>query len=195
VRRQKLLDRLPVTGEVLRGSLLERTLRNHASGCAKCASGEGPALPYSGAFGWFHPSSVLTGIGLVLGYALFGAGWLVFRSEGPLREWEYARIPWLVGGVFAALDRAFIASIAVDAGATAQSNLEDRYWGLAFPVLAVVMFWPYMVPYSITVADAAAPDASLEFIFYRGVIVLPVILIYSIGVYYVFYGKARRGYH
>jgi hypothetical protein len=28
------------------------------------------------------------------------------------------------------------------------------------------------VPYSITVADAAAPDASLGFIFYGGVIVL-----------------------
>jgi len=35
VKRQKLLDRLPVTGEILRGSLLERTIRNHASGCAK----------------------------------------------------------------------------------------------------------------------------------------------------------------
>jgi len=44
VRRQKLLDRLPVTGEILRGSLLERTIRNHASGCAKCASGEGRPL-------------------------------------------------------------------------------------------------------------------------------------------------------
>jgi hypothetical protein len=43
-RRQKLLDRLPVTGEILRGSLLERTIRNHASGCTKCASGEGHAL-------------------------------------------------------------------------------------------------------------------------------------------------------
>ena len=39
--RDKLLTRLPVTGEVLRGSLLERTIRNHARGCAKCASGEG----------------------------------------------------------------------------------------------------------------------------------------------------------
>jgi len=48
LRRQKLLDRVPVTGEILRGSLLERTIRNHASGCAKCASGEG------------HPLSVLT---------------------------------------------------------------------------------------------------------------------------------------
>jgi hypothetical protein len=39
--REKLLLRLPVTGEILRGSLLERTIRNHARGCAKCASGEG----------------------------------------------------------------------------------------------------------------------------------------------------------
>src|SRR5271169_6927965 len=46
--RQKLLDRLPVTGEILRGSLLKRTIRNHSTGCAKCASGEG------------HPLSVLT---------------------------------------------------------------------------------------------------------------------------------------
>jgi hypothetical protein len=30
-----------VTGELLRGSLLERTIRNHARNCAKCASGEG----------------------------------------------------------------------------------------------------------------------------------------------------------
>ena len=47
-QRQKLLDRLPVTGEMVRGTVLERTIRNHASGCAKCASGEG------------HPLTVLT---------------------------------------------------------------------------------------------------------------------------------------
>jgi hypothetical protein len=46
-RRQRLLDDLPVTGEILRGSLLQRNIRNHAHGCAKCASGEG------------HPLSVL----------------------------------------------------------------------------------------------------------------------------------------
>ena len=40
-RREKLVGRLPVTGEILRGSRLERTIRNHARGCAKCASGEG----------------------------------------------------------------------------------------------------------------------------------------------------------
>jgi hypothetical protein len=42
--RQKLLDRLPVTGDILRGSLLSRTIRNHAKSCAKCASGEGHQL-------------------------------------------------------------------------------------------------------------------------------------------------------
>jgi hypothetical protein len=40
-RREKLVADLPVTGEILRGSLLERTVRNHARSCAKCASGEG----------------------------------------------------------------------------------------------------------------------------------------------------------
>jgi len=46
--RQRLLARLPITADILRGSLLQRTIRNHASGCAKCASGEG------------HPLAVLT---------------------------------------------------------------------------------------------------------------------------------------
>ena len=38
--RKKLVERLPVTGELLRGSLLERVVR-HKSGCPKCARGEG----------------------------------------------------------------------------------------------------------------------------------------------------------
>ena len=46
--RQRLLARLPITADILRGSLLMRTIRNHASGCAKCARGEG------------HPLAVLT---------------------------------------------------------------------------------------------------------------------------------------
>src|SRR5215510_7839526 len=38
--REKLLGKLPISGELLRGSLLERTVR-HRSGCPKCARGEG----------------------------------------------------------------------------------------------------------------------------------------------------------
>ena len=41
---------------------------------------------YAGnAFDWVHPFPIFTGIGMVLGYALLGAGWLVFKSEGALR--------------------------------------------------------------------------------------------------------------
>jgi hypothetical protein len=38
--RQKLVGKLPLSGELLRGSLLERTVR-HRKGCPKCARGEG----------------------------------------------------------------------------------------------------------------------------------------------------------
>jgi hypothetical protein len=38
--REKLVGKLPVTGELLRGSLLERTVR-HSKDCPKCARGEG----------------------------------------------------------------------------------------------------------------------------------------------------------
>jgi len=46
-----------------------------------------------------------------------------------------------------------------------------------------LMFWPYMIPYSVTVASAAAPDASLRFLLYGAVVVLLVIAAYTIGVY------------
>ena len=43
-RRQALLERLRLTGEIVRGSLLERTIRPHGERCVKCASGEGHSL-------------------------------------------------------------------------------------------------------------------------------------------------------
>jgi len=42
--RQKLIDRLPVTAEILRGSLLERRVFRHKAYCEKCASGDGHPL-------------------------------------------------------------------------------------------------------------------------------------------------------
>ena len=42
-QREQLMKELPVTGELLRGSLLERTVR-HRTGCPKCARGEGHAV-------------------------------------------------------------------------------------------------------------------------------------------------------
>jgi len=177
-----------------------------------------------GAFVWLHPFPVLTGVGLVLGYALLGAGWIVLKSDGELRDWAYRRIGWLAAGVLVVLALAF--AVTFDYSVLARTDLQARTWGLAFPAIGLlalaalavgvhrkrhdgvpfamtvvfflaaflslgVMFWPYMIPYSITIANAAAPDASLRFLFYGGVVVLPVIAAYTIGVYWVFRGKVR----
>jgi cytochrome d ubiquinol oxidase subunit II len=58
-------------------------------------------------------------------------------------------------------------------------------------VLAVL---PYIVPFSMTLAEAAAPKSSLTFLFWgAGIIVLPLTLIYTGVVYFIFRGKVVRG--
>jgi len=39
-----------------------------------------------GAFGWFSPFSMLTGVAVVFGYALLGSTWLILKTEGRLQE-------------------------------------------------------------------------------------------------------------
>ncbi len=181
---------------------------------------------YSGGrFEWLAPLPVFTGIGLVLGYALLGAGWLVLKCEGELREWAWPRVPRLAAAVLVVTALSAVASLA-ERDSTAHAALIGRAWGFVFPAIGVlavlgiftgarsrldswpfamtvlfflssfatlaVMFWPYMIPYSITVANAAAPDASLSFLFWgAGLFVLPVIAIYTISVYWFFRGKMR----
>jgi len=61
----------------------------------------------------------------------------------------------------------------------------------AFAMLAG-SFYPYMIPFSITIADATSPPASLSFMFWgAGIVVLPVTLIYTLVVYFVFKGKVE----
>jgi cytochrome d ubiquinol oxidase subunit II len=61
----------------------------------------------------------------------------------------------------------------------------------AFGTLAL-SFWPYMIPFFITVDAAAAPQSSLVFMFWGcGVIVFPLMLIYTLISYSVFRGKVR----
>ncbi|MDE0853976.1 MAG: cytochrome d ubiquinol oxidase subunit II [Nevskia sp.] len=55
-------------------------------------------------------------------------------------------------------------------------------------------FWPYMVPFSLTIAQAAAPATTLSFMFWGiGVFVFPLTLIYTAIGYRVFRGKLGRG--
>jgi cytochrome d ubiquinol oxidase subunit II len=59
----------------------------------------------------------------------------------------------------------------------------------AFGSLAV-SFWPYMIPFSVTIKEAAAPQSSLTFMFWgEGLFVLPLMLLYTAISYRVFRGK------
>jgi cytochrome bd ubiquinol oxidase subunit II len=61
----------------------------------------------------------------------------------------------------------------------------------AFGTLAL-SFWPYMIPFSITIDDAAAPNASLSFMFWgAGLFVFPLMLLYTATNYSVFRGRIR----
>jgi cytochrome d ubiquinol oxidase subunit II len=61
----------------------------------------------------------------------------------------------------------------------------------AFGALAI-SFWPHMIPFVLTVDEAAAPPSSLAFMFWGcGVVVFPLMLLYTIISYSVFSGKVE----
>jgi len=68
----------------------------------------------------------------------------------------------------------------------------------AFGTLAL-SFWPYMIPFVVTIDEAAAPQSSLMFMFWGGAVVFPLMLLYTLISYSVFRGKvgttAGYGHH
>jgi cytochrome d ubiquinol oxidase subunit II len=65
----------------------------------------------------------------------------------------------------------------------------------AFGTLAI-SFWPYMIPFVITIDEAAAPHSSLAFMFWgEGLFIFPLMLIYTAVSYSVFRGKVRSVEH
>ena len=181
---------------------------------------------------WLTPFSVLTGVALIVGYALLGATWLVMKTEGDLqrRARRYAKAAGiatlaLIGAVSLAtpflhpayLERWFAWPTAVFSGIVPALVLGCAwalYRGLkderdVLPFLASlglfvlsyagigISFYPYMVPHSITIWQAAAPDESLWFLLVGAVVLIPMILVYTAHAYWVFRGKVdpSEGYH
>ncbi|MNW16469.1 Cytochrome bd-I ubiquinol oxidase subunit 2 [compost metagenome] len=60
-----------------------------------------------------------------------------------------------------------------------------------------ISFYPYMVPPSLTIWDAAAPEESLSFLLAGALVLVPIILAYTAYSYWVFRGKVdpEEGYH
>ncbi len=60
-----------------------------------------------------------------------------------------------------------------------------------------ISFYPHIVPNSLTIWEAAAPENSLGFLLVGAVVLIPTILVYTAYAYWVFRGKvkAEGGYH
>jgi cytochrome d ubiquinol oxidase subunit II len=92
--------------------------------------------------------------------------------------------------------------IGVIAALVAAESVRSRRDGVPYHMVALIFmaafgtlaisFWPYMIPFSITIEDAAAPHSSLAFMFWgAGLFVFPLMLLYTVISYSVFRGKVR----
>jgi cytochrome bd ubiquinol oxidase subunit II len=91
-------------------------------------------------------------------------------------------------------------AISVIAALVAAESVRSRRDGVPFHMVALIFaaafgtlaisFWPYMIPFSITIEEAAAPHSSLAFMFWgEGLFVFPLMLLYTVISYSVFRGK------
>jgi len=180
---------------------------------------------------WLTPYSLLTGLGVVAGYALLGATFLAIKVEGRAEDHAY-RLAWAAG----------LATLVLMVAVSLYTPfLDQQYWRRWFtmpnilfaaqvPLLTGILFfalgrslrkrrryrpflialgifllgmiglgismWPYVVPDSITIWQAAAPERSQLFMLVGAVIIIPIILAYTGWSYWVFRGKVgAEGYH
>jgi cytochrome d ubiquinol oxidase subunit II len=181
-----------------------------------------------GTFDFLTPFSVMCGLGLVAGYALIGATWLIMRTSGPLevsaRRWsrvlmlavlgfillvsvwtplQYLRIAlrwfdtpqiyvlWLVPVITAAVAYAGWRGLGRPRPWVPFASTIGLFL-LSFLGLAISTY-PYLVPPSLTIEDAAADPGSQLFMLVGMVVLLPMILGYSVLVYWTFRGKVEPG--
>lgn len=187
-----------------------------------------------GMFDWLTPFSFIVGWGLVWGYAVLGAAWLIVKTEGDLLAWSRRAViltawvvlammavvglwvvafdlppasRWGLGHAFPSWNRLLpllpipLLTLAAFTGLLRSVTRERTYgpylWAVALFLLAycglLVGLWPYLVPYAISIRDAAAPPSAQAFLLAGTVVLLPLILSYTGYAYWTHRGKVRPG--
>ena len=175
---------------------------------------------------WIHPFVLAVAIGLLVGYTMLGATWLVMKTEGALQDWarRMARIalcgvvafivmvsvwtpllhPHIAARWFSWPNIAFLAPVPVVTAALALwlwRALESKrdtapfiaamgLFAMCYLGLAVSLF-PYVVPHSLTLWDAASAPEGQAFLLIGTLFLIPVIFVYTGWSYWVFRGKVR----
>jgi cytochrome d ubiquinol oxidase subunit II len=179
--------------------------------------------------GFLSPFAVASGFGLVAGYALLGATWLIFKTErGTAVFARQAARPALIATL------AFIGLVSLWTP-LAHEDIARRWFTLPdilflwpVPLLTALIAWriwrtidgareavpflfsillfllalaglgislfPYAVPRSVTIWQAAASRPSLQFIGVGVAIIVPIILAYLTYAHWIFRGKTSAGY-
>jgi cytochrome d ubiquinol oxidase subunit II len=181
-----------------------------------------------GPFDWATPFALLCGVGVLVGYALLGATWLVLKTSGPVAERARKQAEWLLYAVLlfmAAVSlwtpiefpqirarwfslpnffylwpvplltaiTAFVGWVALRMdNETVPFFATVGLFLLGFAGLVISAF-PYLVPPSLTIWQAAAAPQSQTFILVGTVVLLPLVLAYTAYVYWLFRGKIGPG--
>ena len=187
---------------------------------------------YAGSwFDWLTPYTLLTGLGVVVGYTLLGSTWLVWKTDGEAQARAYrlavrAAIATLVLMAAVSLYTPFLGGQYWSRWFTMPNLLFTAQVPLITAIVAFLLFrallkkreiapflfsltlfllgmaglgisiFPYVVPDSVTIWDAAAPYRSQVFMLIGFAITMPLILGYTGWAYWVFRGKVGQdGYH
>ncbi|WP_029057621.1 cytochrome d ubiquinol oxidase subunit II [Stappia stellulata] len=177
---------------------------------------------------WLTPFSLMTGVAVVIGYALLGATWLVWKCEGPMQDHFRHKAMMLMFAMLVVIGIVSLWTPALDPAIAARwFEVPQIFYTAPVPLmvlgLAVVLFrslsgtrdvvpflaslglflvtfaglgislYPNIVPPTITIWDAAAPDSSLAFLLAGAAVLIPMILAYSGYAYWIFRGKVRPG--
>lgn len=177
-----------------------------------------------GVFDWFSPFSLLVVFGVVVGYGVLGANYLILKFHGTLQEHAYARsrlLTWLM--LLAAAGVTIWTPLYYPPIFERWFNLPQFFLFLPLPLLALLCFalllralrqraeraplvlsmlifllsftglvatwYPYIVPGSVTIAQAAAPESTLLFMFFGIGMLVPLMIAYNVYQYSVFRGK------
>lgn len=179
-----------------------------------------------GPLSWLTAFSLLVGVCLSSGYALLGATWLIWKTEGATQAFARVAAPYALVAASIALLLVSAATLIVVPTAMARwISWPGTAALLPIPVAALASFfltghaiglkpdhrpffyslllfgasfaglasllWPYAVPYSMALDEAAAARPTLVLMTILLLLILPCIYGYLGLQYYVFRGKAR----
>ena len=180
-------------------------------------------------FSFFSPFALASAFGVVAGYALLGATWLIYKTEGTTQDFARTIAPWTLGATlifigvisiwtplahptiaqrwFSLPNFFFLSPVPLITAALALgiwraiSRAHDALPFLLMLALTLTAFaglgislWPFAIPESITIWQAAGAPDTLLFVAAGAVVILPLTLAYLGYSYWTFRGKVGSGY-